>query len=76
MKKCGLLWRLRLWWARLFIRRDEFHSSLSLDIDAYSAMTNEQRNQYMLDLAERRDLAHERDMMREEKKRLVLKKGG
>lgn len=61
--------RLRLWWNRLWIRKDEFHSSLSLDIDAYSDMTSEEQGKYMTDLGRRRSRAHEADLVREDKER-------
>lgn len=61
----GLLWRLRLWWSRLYLRKDEFHSSLSLDPFAYTEMNKEQRSKYLIDLARRRSIAHEKDRSRE-----------
>lgn len=71
-----LLWRLRLWWSRLYIRKDEFHQSLSLDPFAYTEMNKEQRSKYLIDLASRRFIAHERDKAREIAGCNVLKKGG
>ena len=29
-----MFWRIKLWWKSLWIRRDEFHSSFDLDLDA------------------------------------------
>lgn len=57
--------RLRVWWARLWVRRDEFHRSLSLDAEAMSHMCDCERKRYALDLAERRLAAHEADLTRE-----------
>lgn len=51
------------WWYRLWIRRDEFHISLSLDEKAMSVMGDE----YLDDLYERRGKAHVRSMARSSK---------
>ena len=56
------LWRLRIWWHELFIRKNEFHKSLNLDIDAYCKMTDDQRLDYMCCLYDRRRAAHERTL--------------
>jgi len=54
--------RPRLWWNALFIRKDEFHSSLSMDVFAMSDMNKADRERYLRDLAKRRKIAHERDL--------------
>ena len=74
--KYRLLWLLRLWWSRLYIRKDEFHSSLSFDVSAYLGMNEKQRFEYIFDLAKRRSIAHQRDEARELSGRQVLEKGG
>jgi len=45
LKLQGSFWnkRLKLWWYRLWIRKDEFHSSLSMDALAMSAMNEKER---------------------------------
>lgn len=51
--------RLRLWWARLYVRKDEFHYSLDLDHEALMTMKEEERQKYQEDLIRRRNVAHE-----------------
>lgn len=53
--------KIRLFWARLYIRKDEFHWSLDFDVDAYSFMTHKQKVKYQADLIFRRYMAHVRD---------------
>ncbi len=55
------LW-LRNLWNRLWVRQDEFHPSLNMDVDLMLKMDEEQRNRYINDLARRRKIAHERDL--------------
>jgi hypothetical protein len=60
--KC-LMWNrgLRLLWCKLWIRKDEFHSSLEMDLDAMWYMSSKQVSKYLEDLTNRRRIAHERD---------------
>ena len=51
-----------LWWYRLWIRKDEFHISLSTDLDALLVMTPEEKDAYYTDLMRRRSEAHARDI--------------
>jgi len=44
---------LRLWWHRLWIRKDEFHRSLDMDCGAMLQMNPKQRQNYMSDLDNR-----------------------
>jgi hypothetical protein len=53
--------RILLFWNRLWIRKDEFHSSLDFDIEAVSVMNEEERKDYFLDLNRRRTKAHKAD---------------
>ncbi|MFA7193600.1 MAG: hypothetical protein WC087_01640 [Candidatus Paceibacterota bacterium] len=70
--KCGTanirrrIWnkRILLWWYRLWIRKDEFHKSLSSDFSAKLVMTEEERDEYDKDLCRRRRIAHDRDNQR------------
>ena len=55
--------RPRLFWHRLWIRKDEFHSSLSYDADAWLDMNEKERDFYSKDLIKRRIIAHERDLV-------------
>jgi len=55
-------YRVRLWWHRLCVRKDEFHSSLDMDVIAMANMNAIQQEAYTLDLARRRRIAHLRDM--------------
>ena len=54
--------RILLWWYRLWLRKDEFHNSLTMDTAALKEMTPEEQKEYCDDLAKRRQLAHERDL--------------
>lgn len=58
------LWNrgIKLLWYRLWVRKDEFHKSLNMDIDAMLDMTDAERKAYLNDLCKRRSLAHEREM--------------
>ncbi|KKT81552.1 MAG: hypothetical protein A2V96_00895 [Candidatus Yonathbacteria bacterium RBG_16_43_6] len=76
MKRCRLLWLLRIWWSRLYVRKDEFDSSLSFDVEAYLEMNKKQRGEYLLNLEQRRTIAHKRDEARELVGCSLLKKGG
>jgi hypothetical protein len=49
-------------WDRLWIRRDEFHSSLSGDLRAYHTLKGEELVAYRKDLLHRRAIAHKRDL--------------
>lgn len=53
--------RPRLWWAALWVRRDEFDRSLDMDAFALADMNQADKNTYLRDLLRRRNLAHERD---------------
>jgi hypothetical protein len=55
---------LKLWWYRLYIRRDEFHRSLSSDFDAMLVMDRYELEKYFKDLYRRRKIAHKRDLRR------------
>lgn len=59
-----VLWNkgIRLWWAKLYIRRDEFHPSLIFDIEAASVMSEKEKSEYYADLAKRRRIAHLRGL--------------
>jgi hypothetical protein len=56
--------RIRHRWHALWVRKDEFHKSLNLDIDYYSVLSKKDREIYMRDLVRRRELAHQRDLDR------------
>ena len=56
--------RLILFWNRLWIRKDEFHSSLDFNAELTSKMSNRERAEYDADLFKRRKIAHERDLVR------------
>jgi hypothetical protein len=53
--------RLRLFWYRLWIRKDEFHQSLNIDSEVMLTMNSKQRQNYMDDLNRRRNVAHMRE---------------
>lgn len=56
----------KLWWDRLWIREDEFHKSLSMDAVMYAEMDPIERRAYLNDLMTRREVAHRRDMARQD----------
>lgn len=53
---------LLLWWYRLWIREDEFHQSLSMDVKAIFEMNKEEEKEYREDLMRRRRIAHQRSL--------------
>ena len=53
--------RLKLWWYKLWIRRDELHQSLEMDQDAMIEMSDDQISKYRTDLIRRRQTAHNKD---------------
>lgn len=53
--------RPKLLWDRLWLRQDEFHSSLNLNATALLDMSREDRKKYVMDLVKRRNRAHQRD---------------
>lgn len=53
--------RIRLFWSRLWIRKDEFHQSLDIDAEAMLTMNAKQKDAYMKDLVRRRNIAHQRE---------------
>lgn len=53
--------RLKLFWYRLWIRKDEFHQSLNIDTEVMLTMSNKQRQNYRDDLNRRRNVAHMRE---------------
>lgn len=54
---------IKLQWNRLWVRKDEFHSSLDMDVDAILGISQKQRDMYIEDLCKRRQIAHEKDLM-------------
>lgn len=59
--------RLKLWWYRLFIRKNEFHPSLSTDLEAMLVMNENELSRYYEDLGRRRFIAHRRALAREDR---------
>lgn len=57
----------KLWWDRLWIRKDEFHPSLSMDPVMLAEMTPVEREDYLGDLVRRREIAHRRDIARQDR---------
>jgi hypothetical protein len=52
--------RPRLLWNKLFIRKDEFHHSLDMDVRAMMKMDDSEQQEYLSDLISRRNDAHYR----------------
>ena len=55
---------IKLQFDRLWVRKDEFHSSLNMDVNAMLGMSKKQRDAYIKDLYRRRQIAHKRDLAR------------
>jgi len=53
--------RIKLFWDRLWIRKDEFHKSLNMDVMAMLDMNEKEQEEYLADLVKRRNIAHDRD---------------
>ncbi len=60
--------RVRLFWSRLYVRKNEFHWSLYLDMELWETMNKEQQGRYMGDLVRRRNIAHKREMKETDRK--------
>lgn len=58
-----IIWNrtLKLWWNKLWIRKDEFHPSLDLDFRAMLVMNKKQLDKYYADITRRRKIAHDRE---------------
>lgn len=59
-----LPYRPKLVWDSLWIRKDEFHNSLEINVNAMLHMNAQDKERYMYRLAYRRTIAHERDLDR------------
>lgn len=59
---CKLPVNLRVRWARLWVRRDEFHPSLDSDAEYAWGLSQVERHTYWADLMNRREMAHKRDL--------------
>jgi len=53
-------YKIRYFWNSLYIRKDEFHKSLNLDINYYVTLSKDKQVQYIKDLERRRRIAHDR----------------
>lgn len=60
------MWNIKLIknriWSKLWIRKDEFHSSLNLDAESMLYMNEKEREKYTIDLIKRRNIAHKRGL--------------
>lgn len=54
--------RVRWWWARLWIRADEFHPTLDVGYVDMGGMSKDQKKAYLDDVVRRRSIAHERTL--------------
>lgn len=61
LDKCRV--RLRHFWRTLWIREDEFHRSLDLDVDYLGLLSEKERVHYFHDLERRREVAHNRSKL-------------
>ena len=53
---------IKLAWSRLWIRKDEFHPSLSFDDEAFQEMNAREQEDYAKDLESRRSIAHRKSL--------------
>ncbi len=56
-----------MWWHELWIRKDEFHSSLDYKIKGLSNISAEKGEKYEKNLERRREFAHKRDILKTDK---------
>lgn len=60
------MWNIKLIknriWSKLWVRKDEFHSSLNLDVESMLYMNEKEREKYTIDLIKRRNIAHKRGL--------------
>ena len=53
---------IKLRWNKLWIRKDEFHSSLDMDASMMMHMNEKEKKKYLNDLNKRRNIAHRRGL--------------
>jgi len=53
---------IKLFWFGLWIRKNEFHKSLSLDVKAMMYMNKKQQSRYLQDITKRRQITHMRSL--------------
>jgi hypothetical protein len=56
--------RPKLFWDKLYIREDEFHKSLDMNINAMLDMSKEEQYEYLSNLNSRRQKAHLKDFQK------------
>ena len=54
--------RIKLFWYRLWVRKNEFHKSLEMDSFDMMTMNKNEQSKYLSDLCRRREIAHQRDL--------------
>lgn len=54
--------KIRVWWNFLWIRKNEFHSSLDMDGVAMLKMSDKEKKKYFSELTHRRQLTRESDL--------------
>lgn len=58
---------IRHYWYFLWIREDEFHKSLDIDVE-YIQNCRANLNEHLNDLSRRRQIAHDRDIRKSDEK--------
>ncbi|MFA5080746.1 MAG: hypothetical protein WC472_03980 [Candidatus Paceibacterota bacterium] len=61
---CGI----KMFWVNLWIRKNEFDSSLNIDQEAMSVMRISEQRRYLDNIYRRRKIAHERELKRNSSK--------
>lgn len=64
-KRPGIAARWRLWWQFLWVRKNEFHSTLNVNADLADKMCECERRRYSQEIARCRHIAHVLDLERE-----------
>ena len=60
-KEC-LKAHIRQWWYGLFVREDEFHKSLEMDLVYMLCLSEKEEEKYLTDLSVRREIAKYRSL--------------
>lgn len=64
----NIYYKIKLFWNRLWIRKNEFRKSLEFDIEVFELMDKKEKELYILDLIRRRNIAHNIDIKKEKGK--------
>jgi len=57
-----LIAKIRHSWYKSYIRKDEFHKSLDIDIDLLVNLNKDEKKRYMKNLVKRRNIAYNKNI--------------